>query len=127
MIQQIEPEYVEAFGIHEALRKFGFRSDDIFFSIGISANFGGRCMHIILKTQGKQFIMTVCKIDDDVTDEQVYNRWSEVATLMSSHMISQDEANRMWQQSQMGKNQDDFEALALAIQAKGFFLPGLMS
>ena len=102
----------EAICCHEALRRMGFRSEDIF----VVDNMGE--IFVALKTQGKEF-----NIDIGTNPEKdIQPLWETATNLYNTSM--DDEALELWNSSQMKQT---FIALAQALKMKGIAIPKLMN
>jgi hypothetical protein len=121
VILPVDEEYVEVFGCHEALRRLGFSADDIYVVPGISAKFKERCLHVVLKTQGKEYVITAARLKTPKEDEQVRDEW--LSTIDIIKRARPDQQQRIWAASAMGADVSTFQALALSLLTKGFALP----
>lgn len=112
--KDIHPTIRQAIGCHEGLRKLGFVPDDIFVSLNPDAT-----MLVVLKTQGKQFAITVGLVRG-VARETWQAMWSTSATAVRDGSLSQPDLDRIWRESLTHKRAFDFIA---AIQSKGIRIP----
>ena len=109
--------YREALAAFEGLRKLGFRSDDIYFSVGAQLSEGWQ-VAIVLLTQDKRFNIVTGLVDDDPS--RIQDTWMRVATAISEGRVKQSRLNRIWRESMVYGSRQDFVASLLA---KGFTLP----
>jgi hypothetical protein len=123
MIVPVDEMFVEAFGCHEAFRRLGFNADDIYVSVNLSATLKVRCLYVILKTQGKEFVVTVARVPDDQSDRDVLDGWSRAVELLQK--AGPEQGLHMWQQSTLGKDVAAFQSLAIQVISKGITIGGL--
>jgi hypothetical protein len=120
MILPIDECYVEVWGMHQALIRMGFMAEELFLETGLSASYGGRCIHVTLMAQGLVFRAAVARIPDGKIDERVVEEWSAVVELINRSDEQQRE--RLWKRSSIGADTALFQALAVSLIAKGFDL-----
>lgn len=112
--KDIHPTIRQALGCHEGLRKLGFVPDDIFVTFNPDAT-----MLVVLKTQGKQFAITVGFVRG-VSREAWETMWSSAATAVRDGSVSQRDLDRIWQESLTRKQSLGFIA---GLKAKGIRIP----
>ena len=110
--------FVEALCVHEALGRMGFSMDDVFFMPQGAITAGGvqECA-VVLRTQGKQYIMTVGSVDGDPRD--VASAWTAFAKRAASKEFDAD-FDAAFEQSVVLAN---IVTLTAGILKKGFSLP----
>ena len=108
-------------GGREAFRKMGFRPEDLYCEIAMSALSGVLSCFVSLKAQGKRFSLEVGPIRDPDAFEREYKR---VAKAINAGEVSQEDLDRIWQESEPFQRRVDFVA---AVIAKGFTPPGSLS
>lgn len=111
--------YKEAWAVWEALRRFGFKTENIYFSHGTDFK-----IHIILFVQDITFCVHVGNLEKD--NKEVIKEWNELSKKISDGTISDNELYEMWAMSSMG-NRSTFKSLAAAIVEKGITLPVLVN
>lgn len=135
-LKDIHPTFQEALGIHEAFRKCGFPSEEIFVYLnpdvqyvnspgvdgsGSSDTFdkpGRREMLVVLKTQGKEFRVTVGIIEMSYNTWQA--AWKSLCTDVIERRVNQRELDLIWQNCRAFKDKLSF---VMAIGAKGIVIP----
>lgn len=122
---EIDPAMRQAIGAFEVLRRFGFRSEDIFFHQNDEAESrasGGRepprMMFVVLKVKGKDFTIRVGVVD--LPYEAWAKRWTEVATAARDRTIPPEELDRIVDESYARRI---MVQLMMAIQDKGIHVP----
>jgi hypothetical protein len=116
---EIHPAMREALGAFEMLRRFGFKSDDIFFHQNADDLQGPEpkgMMFVVLKTKGKDFTIRVGVVDS--TYEAWADAWKAVATAALEKRIP--EADRIVEESEAFRYKVQ---LMMAIQNKGIVVP----
>jgi len=105
----IHPTIWQAIGCHEGFRKLGFLSHEIFVHLnpGMSPD-----MLVVLRTQGKEFSITVGFIED-MTREVWQQKWNE-AVAWANTTKDLDALNDCWTES-------------IAFQKSASFLHALLS
>lgn len=114
---EISPVMRMFMGNRSGFRAAGFSADDLYLQLSRSVELHGTLgCFCVLKTQGKEFFL-LC---GPVNDESAFMReYDEVCK--RQHEISQEDADRIWQESEVYARKVDF---LLALQAKGFRIPG---
>jgi len=103
-----------ALGTHEMLRRLGFASDDIYWDMRVDG-----MMQIVLKTQGKQFVIDVGVLPD-MTYEQWQERWKVVMAALLAKQISAADYARLLSECESYRFTSE---LAQAIARKGIRIP----
>lgn len=101
----------EAVAAHEAFRKLGFPSDDIFM-----CKDAANVLAVVLKSQGKEFILTVGEVDEP--DHVWQARWTEKATWWNT--APDAEKLPVYAESAVRRNA---ELLVGCLLQKGFVIP----
>lgn len=123
----IHPTFREALGIHEALRKCGFSSDDIYVYLNPPAtflsmfdpNYGKTSMLVVLKTQDKDFSVNVGFLD--LNHSKWEQAWKEICAAVIEHQVNEEDLDKIWQSCMAFKDKLGF---VLAIGEKGIAIPG---
>lgn len=110
--EQIDPAIRHCYGVHEAFRKLGFASDDIF----IGAIHG--IAWVVLRTQGKEFKVGAARTCR--TQKEFEGLWTKTAQAIVDGKVHNDVLNRMFLEASEVKDSVRFVA---AILAKGIVLP----
>ena len=116
---EIHPAMREAIGAFEMLRRFGFKSDDIYFHQNADEPPGPEpkgMMFVVLKTQGKSFSIRVGVVD--LPYAAWVDAWKAVAQAGLDKRI--EEADRVVEESEAFQNK---VRMMMAIQAKGIRVP----
>ena len=115
---EIHPVMRAALGTFEVLRRFGFKSDTIFFHQNKTASphEPARMMFVVLKTQKKEFNISVGIVD--LPYEAWAASWKAVAEAARDKHI--EEADRIVEESEAFQHKVQ---LLLAIQNKGIRVP----
>jgi hypothetical protein len=110
-------------GGREAFRKMGYKADDLYCLISRSArNNGVLSAFVKLRTQGMDFNLECGPVGGDGTAFAA--EYKKVSEAINSGAISQDDLDRIWQESEPYQDKVGFsEALA----AKGFTPPKSLS
>lgn len=109
---QIDPAIRHCLGVHEAFRKLGFPSDDIFIGAiqGIA--------WVVLRTQGKEFKVGAARTSR--LQKEFEGLWSKTAQAIIDGKVSNDDLNRIFLETLVVKDSVRFVA---AVLAKGINLP----
>lgn len=115
----ISPTMRAFIGGREAFRRLGFRADDLYCALAISAHFGALSCFVTLKTQGKEFNMEVGLVEDGDAFSAEYDR---VAIAINAGELPEEVFARIWQESGPCMNAVPF---ILALKARNFRLPNV--
>jgi len=128
-LSAIHPTFREALGIHEGFRRCGFSPDDIFWSLNPDPSYpagtvtfgkpGTREMLVVLKTQGKEFAVTVGKVR--MTHEEWEVSWKAVCVAVLERKVSEDDLRIVWESCMAYRDKVGF---VVAISSKGIEVPG---
>jgi hypothetical protein len=116
---EIHPAMRGALGAFEMLRRFGFKSDDIFFHQNAGDPPGPEpkgMMFVVLRTQGKSFAIRVGVVE--LTYAAWVDAWKAVATAALEKRI--EEIDRIVEESEAFQVK---VRMMMAIQAKGIRVP----
>lgn len=120
--EDISPTMRQFLGAFEALRRIGFRSDDIYCMFSGSLELrGGLGCYAVLRTQGLEFSMLSGPVESEQSGRDEYTR---VSAAVSSRQVPQADLDRIWQESDACVRKAD---LLMALVVKGFRLPNLES
>lgn len=113
--------YREALACFEAMRRFGFEAEEIFFGFDTVDGLPD-IVHIQLQTQGKTFTV-ICGKLPGAKRSRVRKTWLE----MSSRLATEPQAHmdQLWRESSLGREPLRFAQLAAAIALKGIVVPEL--
>lgn len=127
---------LETLAVHEALRRCGFRSDDIYVQLepagnpegallayrpdgpDMNAAVGTLMVHVTLRAQGKEFTITVGRWCD--SEETLKLQWEAAVAWFNS--APTHEAMPTWESSVIAQN---ILTLVEGLSAKGFKVPAL--
>jgi hypothetical protein len=112
--QDIAKPFREALGTFEMLRRFGFKSDDIYFHVNPDNVF-----FVILRTQGREFSMDVGPVRG-MSPDQAEEAWKMVATALNQIAIRDQDLARMVEESMAFR---ETTTLAVVIHNKGIRIP----
>jgi hypothetical protein len=116
---EISPTMRSFVGGWEAFRKLGFRSRDIYLTVGKSFALKGKlAAFVALRTQGKEFNLEVGPV---ASVAEAHAEYEVVAAAISAGLVPQADLDRMWQESECHQRAADF---VIAVHQKGFELPG---
>lgn len=108
----------EAFACHEAFRKLGFESDDIFVMTD-----AGRQVGMVLRTQGKEFTVILGFLPGRMTREEFETLWVEASECVNSK-FSKEDLDQMYENSGIFQHR---ESLVRGLALKGFSFPRSMN
>ncbi len=112
------PHYIkEGLAYHEAFRKLGFPSEEIYFAHTDGKDGQGIALAIVLLAQNLRF---TCTIHTGLHEplKQIQDRWS--AATEAWNKADDDDLDEIWTASEVCRNKVAFIA---AMQSKGFRLP----
>ena len=112
----IHPVFREALGTHEAFRKLGFPAEDIYVHLNPD-----RTMLVVLKTQNKDFTVTVGSFNKSVTYQKWKNSWTAVGLAVIERRVSEKVLDRIWRSCYVYRQKVEF---LMGIYAKGITIPG---
>lgn len=116
-------EIHEVYGIHSALVKLGFSSDDIHtrYAIINNRNTDRRCFAVILKTQSKEFIVACSSLPAPYdNEEKAVELWNQFCAVVKT-APDQELADAIENSGILIEGQ--FTGLARALLLKGFQIP----
>ena len=105
---EIHPAMREALGAFEVLRRFGFKSEDIFFHQNADEPPGPEpfgMMFVVLKTRGKSFSIRVGVVD--LPYAAWADGWKAVATAALEERIEQNRPHRRGERGVPGESAAD--------------------
>ena len=108
--EDIHPAFRNCLGFFEALRKLGFKADDIYVFLhkGMA--------HVMLKTQGKQFVCEAGPIEcSDFAGE-----WERIGAALNTRGIPDEDLLRLYAECQA---YTDSVGFMVALTAKGIVAP----
>jgi hypothetical protein len=119
---EISPPMRAFAGAFIALRKLGFRANDIYFGVFRSARHNGALsVFCILKTQGKAFNYECALVMTERAACEVEREYKRVSAAMSKDDgISQSDLDRLWKESEAYRFTTNF---VLAVMSKGIEIP----
>jgi hypothetical protein len=116
--EEISPVMRGFLGAFEALRRLGFKSEDIYADVCMSARTLQRSCFAALRTQGKEFLLEIGPLE--MSYEQFHEEYLRVASRESIGQILEEDLNRIYTESEAFQRRVD---LVTAILLKGFVLP----
>jgi hypothetical protein len=114
--EDIHPAMQACVGAHEALRRLGFQSCDIFGAAMRGIAF------VILRTQGKEFVYGAAKYDG--TEEEFAAMWEKTATAICNEEVSAEDFASIYFGSPILRDKVATAEFMLAILKKGIDIPG---
>ena len=135
-LKAIHPTFQEALGIYEAFRKLGFSSDEVFWYLNPDPQYvhspgtdgsgsldtfdkpGRREMLVVLKTQGKEFRVTVGIVNMSYKTWEA--AWKSLCTAVMERHVNERDLDIIWQNCLAFKDKLSF---IMAIGAKGIVIP----
>lgn len=112
----IHPVFREALGTHEAFRKLGFPAEDIFVHLNPD-----RTMLVVLKTQNKDFTVTVGSFNKSLTYPTWKMSWNAVGLAVIEGRVSEKDLERIWRSCYVYRQKVEF---LMGISSKGIVIPG---
>jgi len=112
----IHPSIRAAIGCHEGFRKLGFRAEDIYVCGG------DPYVQVILRTQGKQFVVNVAP--SELSEEEFQAAWMKSVQAVNDGSLPQEDLDRIWQESMPFR---DAVGFSMAIFAKGIHIPKIQN
>lgn len=123
MIDHTDPrQYSEAvrgcWSVHQALRQLGFDAGDIYVATGKDARNPQTplSLFVILRTQGKEFVVTLAGYPSEEAVEAELTQWSTFATLSNEGAFDEDVLDEIYQCSNVMQNKEQF---VVALFSKG--------
>jgi hypothetical protein len=114
----------ETWAYFEALRRLGFRPDDIFFVTGngipdtLPVPSVCPCVFVLLKHSGEEFSINVGPFKGKAEDQE--KMWLQMAAGIADGTYDEEELQIVWENSRAFR---DSVALVTTLRAKGFPLP----
>ena len=109
-------------GAFEGFRKMGFRAEDIYCTIAKSVLAGGATScFVTLRAQRRIFNLEVGVVEDQKAFQK---EWDAVCEAVNSKRVSQEDLDRIWQESLPCRKKVEF---LTALVSKGFKIPKTMS
>lgn len=121
------PESVkECWAVHQALRALGFLPEDIYVSTGKDAMrpLAQAALFVVLRTNGKEFIVTLAVYDSDAEVEATLILWSTFVSLYNDHTFDDEVMANIYEASNVMQNK---VAFIVALQNKGLRVQGDVS
>jgi hypothetical protein len=115
---EINPVMRMFLGNREGFRRIGFSADDLYLEVAMSPELDAIACFCTLKTQGKYFRVLCGPVPGG--DANAFSR-EYMAICDAQTEISQADADRIWQESEVFLLRSEFIA---ALKAKGFRIPG---
>lgn len=118
----ISPLLREFLGAREGFRKLGFPADDLYITISRSALHNGVLSCFCTLMQGGKVFHVECGPvpSDDVEGKALGEEYTKVANAINNNELSQEDADRLWNDSTLKKKGHDF---VVALLNKGFKPP----
>lgn len=128
-LDEIPRPYRETWAAYEAFRKLGFKDEHITHHAAPVMLPDGKMSTdpwfcVVLAVQGKRFTVTVAPLDRPFAEAR--ELLERVRCAIGERRVSDADLERMWAESKMG-DVTYFTAFGMAVVAKGFFLPALVS
>jgi hypothetical protein len=116
--QHYPEEIRECWAVHQALRSLGFSPDDIYVALGADARNPefAAALFVVLKAQGKEFIVTLAGYESEERAEAMLGKWTEFVTLWKDEVFDDDVMGRIYEKSNVIQNKVEF---VIALHNKG--------
>lgn len=116
----------ECWAVHQALRTLGFSPDDIYVTSGhsVAHAFNPPAMFVVLKTQEKEFVITLGLFETSAAIDHLLMLWTEFAQRWNAQEFAQEEMDAIYKTSNVMKNSAEF---VIALEMKGISCPFRMS
>lgn len=104
---------------HEAFRRLGFSSDDIYVVPHKSPHFNVlmKMVSCVLKTQGKEFVWSCGSYTEEKDQKAIISEWVEFATQLNSGKIPEKDLQELWKEWPVPGS---ISTLIQALSQKGF-------
>lgn len=119
--------YIEAWGAYEAFRRLGFKDEEVTLLVAGNVDTGTlreNVLHVVVKSQGLEFVYTVDVIDRSHPEAQeIYRKLIEA---IAERRIPMPQLDEMYRSTWIGAvDGEHFMALAGLLVSKGFRLVAL--
>jgi hypothetical protein len=113
---------VDTWAVHEALRRLGFASEDIFVHVAGNgeAPTSGPWLFVVLKTQGKEFSIDIGPLGK-LSPEEALRTWHVFCEKWNTREFLDSEAQRMYEARFLKRT--SAAGLATGLLSKGFVFP----
>jgi hypothetical protein len=112
----IPKPYREALACYEAFHKLGFKTDDIYFCSSQKGSQQQIAIQLIIEE--KIFTVIAGFVPDD--NATIETTWKDLAKAVNTDKITQEHLNKLWQQSKVFQDKDNF---IRDIKGKGIKIP----
>lgn len=108
----------ECWSVHQALRSLGFSANDIYINIGRDLHHPEveAVLFVVLKTQGRDFNVTVGAYFSEEEANAAVKKWSEFVNLANGGAFEQSTLDGIYESSHVMKNKVEF---IVALHNKG--------
>jgi hypothetical protein len=116
----------ECWAVHQALRALGFKPDDIYVVTGKDAMkpFAAAALFVVLRVDGKEFIVTLAAYDSEAEVEATITMWSIFVGLFNDQTFDDVVMADIYERSNVIQNK---VAFIIALQNKGLRMQGDVS
>lgn len=111
--KKIRPVFREALAVHEAFRRLGFASDDLFFCVANKNQVFVKLIH-----EGKDFAVICGQFN--VPAKQLFDEWKALLEEVNDGSLPEDTMQEIWASSFVYKGRASF---ITALLTKGFPIP----
>jgi len=113
-LAQVRPIIREMLAIHEALRKLGFRPEEIFVLVIRLPGQPGDTIGITVRAQGRRCDFPLTRLRPSEAPERLVDEWNETARAIAAGEYRQKDLDDMYASSDVVKNQTKFLLRLLA-------------
>lgn len=117
---EIHPVIRQLLGCHEGFRKMGFSADDLYVEPTPSTVDGQMMLHYSLKTRRGKIFRISCGYWPTADEAGLRAQWLAAIAALKSGAVSQDDLDRIWQESFICRDKIGFAA---GLMAKGIVPP----
>jgi hypothetical protein len=116
-----KPYLRELWGVHQLFRRLGFEPEDMFVGLRYVVNAGPDCLVFQLKTQDKEFNITVAYVPGAV-EEVLLKEWADFVTTTQTQASDRD-LTKLLSQATLGRSPETFLRLISTLLDRGFAIP----
>lgn len=116
--RQYPAEIQECWAVHQAFRALGFPPEDIYVAVGKDARHPEFevALFVLLKAQGKEFLVTLGGYPSDEAVESVLGKWTEFVELWKGDAFDDELMRDIYGTSNVVQNKAEF---VIALYNKG--------
>ena len=108
--RQYPEEVRECWAVHQAFRALGFAPEDIYVAVGGDARHPefNAALFVVLKAQGKEFIVTLGGYASEEQAEAVLQQWEAFATFSNDGAFDEGVMTSIYEMSNVMQNKVEF-------------------